>query len=36
MQLLQAALATAPQYGEAWNTLGVLQRDLGQMQVKDS
>ena len=33
LQLLQAALLSAPEYAEAWNTLGVLQRDMGQMQV---
>ena len=34
MQLLRAALLSAPGYAEAWNTLGVLHRDLGQMQVQ--
>lgn len=33
MQLLQAALSCTPQYAEAWNTLGVLQQDLGRVQV---
>ena len=36
MQLLRAALLSAPEYAEAWNTLGVLQRDLGHMQVAPS
>ena len=29
--MLQASLSAAPEYAEAWNNLGVLQRDLGQI-----
>lgn len=29
--MLQASLTAAPDYAEAWNNLGVLQRDLGQV-----
>ena len=33
MQLLQAAVITSPTYAEAWNNLGVLQRDVGLVHV---
>ena len=34
MQLLQAAVTAAPGYAEAWNNLGVLQRDMGLVHVR--
>ena len=36
MQLLQAAVTIAPGYAEAWNNLGVLQRDVGLVHVRPS
>ena len=36
MQLLQAAVTIAPGYAEAWNNLGVLQRDVGLVPVRPS
>ena len=34
--MLQAAIAAAPGYAEAHNNLGVLQRELGAIQVRHS
>lgn len=33
LQMLQAAIAAAPDYAEAYNNLGVLQREVGAIQV---
>ena len=33
-QMLQAAIAAAPDYAEAYNNLGVLQRELGAIEVR--
>jgi len=33
LQMLQAAIAAAPEYAEAYNNLGVLQREVGAIKV---
>ena len=33
LQMLQAAIAAAPDYAEAYNNLGVLQREVGAIKV---
>ncbi len=36
LQMLQAAIAAAPDYAEAYNNLGVLQREVGAIKVRSA